>query len=185
MAEHPDGETTDTAPLPDSGKEPLVRVGGQWVPAHQVWARMEVASEVADSIERFNRNFPQLSTDATREVVPLVRQRLKDISIRMPENAPESQDTGSLLVRLLAELSPEEALEQLQEQTGEVISLRDMILLAGEHAYSQALVREAIEYQANAILPEQTALIWNDMARPSPAGGPWTGRKIEQMLEQA
>lgn len=185
MAEkQPGDETAGTVALAAGRQEPMIRVAGRWIPAHQLWAKMEVASEVADSIERFNRNFPGLSTQATREVVPLVRQRLKDISIRMPRQAPSDLDSGSRLITLLAEFSPEEALQQLQEQTGEVISLHELIVLAGGDAYSQALARQALEYQANAILPEQTAQIWNEMARPAPSGGLWTASKIETLLRQ-
>ncbi len=171
---HPKPGTPDAAPM--------IRLGDAWVPAHEAWARMETASAVAGHIERFNRRFPELSTETTREVVPLVRQRLKDISLRMPPKPPPEQNLKEMAAELLVRLSPEEAIEQLFAASGEELTLRELIALAGEQAYIEALTREALEYQANQILPEQTAQIWNDMARPAPGGGLWSGQKVEKLL---
>ena len=174
----------DKNPKPDTpDTAPMIRMGDAWVPAHEAWDRMETASTVADHIERFNRNFPELSTETTREVVSLVRQRLKDISLRMPPRPAPEQDLKEMAAELLVRLSPEEAIEQLFAVSGEELTLRELIALAGEQAYIEALTREALEYQANQILPEQTAQIWNDMARPAPGGGLWSGRKVARLLE--
>ncbi len=171
----------DTA---DAGaeEEPRILIAGQWIPAHQAWDRLNTATEVADAIERFNERFPDLSTPVTREVVPLVRQRLRDIELRMPKRC-EAPDLATLAGELLARLSPEEALEALAEEGGEILNLNELIVLAGEQAYLRALRREAEEYAANAILPEQTAAIWNDMKRPAPGGGLWSRRKVEMILQ--
>jgi hypothetical protein len=168
---------------PGPNDAPMIRIGDRWVPAHEAWAHMETASAVADHIERFNHNFPELSTQTTREVVPLVRQRLKDISLRMPDKS-SARDLSGMARKLLDRLSPEEAIEQLLASSGEELTVRELIALAGEQAYVGALRREAVEYQANQILPEQTAQIWNDMARPAPGGGLWSQQKAEALLDQ-
>lgn len=166
-----------------AGNEPLIKLGDRWVPAHQAWARMETASGFADSIERFNRRFPDLTTKTTRDVVPLVRQRLRNIALRMPEKATEPADPGTILAELLAQVSPEEAIAELHERTGQSVDLRELISLAGEKAYIGALTREANEFRKNCIHPDQTAQIWNEMGRPLPSGGLWSGRRVEELLD--
>ncbi len=153
----------------------MIQLDGKWVPAHEAWAKMEVASEVADAIECFNRKFPNLSTDSTREVVPVVRQRLKDVQLRMPKKPQDAPDLGPVAFDLLARMSPEEAVESIQRDFDQALSLLDLISLAGE----------ADEYRVNAILPEQTAQIWNEMKRPAPGGGLWTGKRVDEILQQA
>lgn len=161
----------------------MIKVAGEWLPAHKVWAKMEFVSELTDIVERFNTRFPTLSTENSRDVVPVVRRRLKDIALHIPRSAQIPPDLAEFVVESLAHMTPEEVVEQLQEQHGETISVRDVITLAGETAYVEALAREASEYQANRILPEQTAQIWNDMARPAPGGGLWSAKKVEQLLQ--
>jgi len=177
------GKNTAKPNSEKAGKEPLIRIGDRWVPAHKAWARMETASGFADSVERFNRRFPDLTTKTTREVVPLVRQRLRDIALRMPEKATEPTDPGTILAQLLAQVSPEDAIAELLERTGKSVDLRELIALAGEDAYIGALAREAGEFRKNSILPEQTAQIWNEMGRPLPGGGLWSGRRVEELLD--
>jgi len=171
MADKP--EKTTQASEENAPKDPMIKVAGVWIPAHEAWARMEIVTEVTDKIERFNNKFPNLSTESTREVVPVVRQRMKDVALRMPRKAPDAPDFATRAGDLLDQMSPEEVLDNIQEEFGESLSLRDLISLAGEAAYIGALIREAQDYRANAILPEQTAQIWNDMARPAPGGGLW------------
>jgi len=144
---------------------------------------MKFATDIVNSIERFNQRFPRLSTQNTLDVVPLVRQRLREISLRMPEN-DEPIDPGELLGQLLEEMSPEDAIVALRRRTGQAIDLRELISLAGEEAYSAALAREAEDFRSNSISPEQTAQIWNESGRPLPGGGLWSGKRIQEMLVQ-
>lgn len=166
----------------DKPEDPMIRFGGEWTPAHEVWKKMETATVVADAIQRFNERFPNLSTNETRKVVPLVRQRLKDIELRMPSPSGELPDLGPIAADLLASFSPEDALEALQERCGVQLDMQQMVQLAGQ-AYVAALSREAGEYEANRILPEQTAQLWNDSGRPAPGGGLWTANKVADLLE--
>ncbi len=145
---------------------------------------MEFATDIVNSIESFNQRFPKLSTPNTREVVPLVRQRLREISLRMPESA-EPIDPGALLGQLLETVSPEDAIVELRRRTGQGIDLRELISLAGEAAYVAALTREVEEFRSNSISAEQTAQIWNESGRPLPGGGLWSGKRIEEMRVQS
>lgn len=164
--------------------EPMIRFGGKWIPAHDLWKKMETANVIADAIERFNTKFPHLSSSHSRDVVPLVRQRLKDIDLRMPEELSEP-DIGEITVALLESTSPEGVITVLNNQYGTRIDIGELMQLAGEQAYASALVREAGEHVRNQISHEQTAELWNDAARPVPGGGLWSAKKVQDLLDQA
>ena len=160
----------------------MIRFGGRWIPAHDLWAKMETANVVADAIERFNAQFPELSNAGTRDVVPLVRQRLKDIDLRMPRD-PQLPDAAPIAIDLLKRMSPEDVVETLREQHNIETDVAQLIQLAGEEAYIAALVREAHEFALNMVSTDQTARLWNDTTRPCPGGGLWSARKIQDLLD--
>lgn len=168
----------------DKPQDPAIRFGGQWRPAHEVWKKMETANVVADAIERFNERFPALSTNETREVVPLVRERLRNIELRMPSRTQGENDLAKVAADLLAEHPPEDVITILREQHATAVDLMHLIRLAGEAAYVHALLREALDYESNRVLPEQTAELWNDMGRPPPGGGLWTVNKVNALLNR-
>lgn len=161
--------------------EPMIRFGGQWIPAHDLWNKMETANVIADAIERFNEKFPYLSSADTRDVVPLVRQRLKDIDLRMPgkDNRP---DLTPIALRLLESMAPEDVIEVLLENHDTALDMVQLIQLVGEEAYLGSLSREAHEFSLNLISPDQTAELWNETSRPAPGGGLWTGKIVSQLL---
>lgn len=161
---------------------PMIRFGGRWSPAHEVWNKMETATFVAAAIERFNAMFPHLSSAETRDVVPLVRQRLKDVELRMPSNPPDLPDPGPVATDLLATQTPERALQALREEHGMELDLLQLVQLVGERPYADALTREAEEYREKRVSPDQTARLWNDAGRPGPSGGLWTAHKIDMLL---
>ena len=161
--------------------DPKIRFGGKWTPAHEVWKKMETANAVAAAIERFNKGFPHLSTVETRNVVPLVRQRLKDIELRMPSDG--LPDLAPIAVDLLKTLTPEAALQALTDAYGVKLELHQLVEMAGNAPYIDALAREAVEYEDNRISPEQTAYLWNDAGRPAPGGGQWNEGMIRDLLD--
>ena len=165
-------------PHPD---QPMIRFGDEWLPAHEVWAKMETANVVVAAIHRFNEQFPDLASTDTRSVVPLVRQRLKDIQLRMPAKTALPSLQG-VAAGLLADMSPEEAIADLADKHGTRLDMRELIQLAGEQAYLHALHREATEYELNRISCEQMAELWNDAGRPAPGGGLWSGNKVCALL---
>lgn len=161
----------------------MIRFGGEWLPAHLVWSKMETASIVADAIARFNERFPQLASTETRDVVPLVRQRLKDIELRMPEKA--APDHANMAAALLGAMAPEAVIETLADRHGLALDLKQLLQLAGEGPYGSALQREARILELNRISPEQTAQLWNEAGRPVPGGGLWNPQKISALLTPA
>lgn len=161
--------------------EPMIRFGGQWIPAHDLWSKMETANVVADAIERFNSKFPELANTDTRDVVPLVRQRLKDIDLRMPGKEAKP-DLSSVVAELLRTMPPEDVIATLRDKHEVDVDFADLIKLGGAEAYAGALSREADTFKLNQISPEQTAELWNEAARPCPEGGLWTARKVEILL---
>jgi len=163
-------------------EQPMIRFDGKWVPAHDVWSKMETANVVADVIERFNNNFPQLANSDTREVVPLVRQRLKNIELQMPAR-DQRPELGPIAARLLDSMSPEDAIEVMANEHAAQLDLLQLIQLAGEQNYAKSLRREAVECRLNRISPEQTAQLWNDLARPAPGGGQWGIDTIGALLD--
>ena len=169
----------------DEPEEPMIRFGGEWMPAHDVWKKMETATVVTDTIDRFNIGFPDLASADTRNVVPLVRQRLKDIQLRMPTSNAESIDFGPIASELLDVMAPEDALEVLKEKHGMELDLGQLILLVGEEKYLGSLAREAKEYELNRLSPKQTAQLWNEAGRASPGGGLWSEEKIKKLLDSA
>jgi len=168
--------------LDEKTEEPMIRFGGEWVPAHDLWNKMETVNVVADAIEHFNDSFPHLSSPDTRDVVPTVRRRLKDIDLRMPgkDNRP---DLTPVAHRLLESMSPEDTIATLLDKYGTQMDIAQLIQLAGEGAYLAALSREAHVFASNLISPEQTAELWNDTARPAPGGGLWTAQIVQTLLD--
>lgn len=166
--------------LPDD-VEPKIRFGGEWIPAHVAWKKMETVTVVVDHIDRFNTDFPQLSSPATREVVPLVRRRLKEIELRIPR-MPDVPDIGPEACALLETTAPEDVIDILAERHGAQLEIGQLIQLAGEQAYLRSLTREAGEYAHNRISPDQTAQLWNELHRPAPGGGLWSAAKVKAIL---
>jgi len=158
-------------------QQPKIRFGGNWIPAHDLWKKMETVTAVMQKIDRFNRKFPELDSADTRDVVPLVRQRLKEIELQMPRNANFS-DLTNAAAELLGSLTLEEAIDALAEQHGTRVDVQQLIRLAGEKPYLQSLAREAHEPRQNKVSPEQMAQLWNDLARPAPGGACRPARKL-------
>lgn len=160
----------------------MIRFGEGWIPAHLAWKKMETANVVVDHIDQFNTNYPHLATAQTRAVVPEVRKRLKEVEVRMPRRK-EQIDLGPVVHDLLANLSPEEVIEQIEREHDITLDLRELISLAGERNYLDALRREAKDFEVNRISPDQTAQIFNESKRLAPGGGLWNQHKVEKLLD--
>jgi hypothetical protein len=164
--------------------EPMIRFGGDWIPAHDLWNKMETANVVADTIERFNVEFPNLASAETRDVVPAVRKRLKEIDLRMPGDY-SAPDLTPIALGLLESMPPEDVIKVLREKYGTEVDMAQLVQLAGEEAYGTALRREARNFALNMISPEQTAELWNDSTRPAPGGGLWSAKTVQDLLDRA
>lgn len=64
-------------------KAPMVRVGDTWVPAHRIWNVVEAMNTATDLVERFNETRPELTTEVTREVVEVARERIRSMELEM------------------------------------------------------------------------------------------------------
>jgi hypothetical protein len=162
-------------------EEPTINFGGEWIPAHDAWKKMETATVVVDAIDHFNEKFPHLASSDTRDVVPLVRKRLKDVQLRMPSKA-QLPDLSSEATSLLETLSPEDVVASLRENHGAEMDMLQFVRLVGDAAYLGALRREAEELQMNRISADQTAQLWNELSRPAPGGGLWSAHKVEKLI---
>ena len=163
--------------------EPMIRFGGEWIPAHDLWSKMETANVVADTIERFNAEFPNLASAETRAVVPTVRKRLKEIDLRMPGEYSVPELTP-IALGLLESMPPEDVIEVLRERYDTEVDMAQLIQLAGEEAYVSALAREARQFALNMISPEQTAELWNESPRRALGGGLWSAKAVQELLDQ-
>ena len=172
-----------SGPSDNDEEEPTIRVGNDWIPARDAWKKMETATVVVEAIDRFNENFPHLSSPDTRDVVPLVRQRLKNIQLKLPKRV-EGPDFPGEAAKLLESLSPEDVIDVLADKHGLELDLMQLVQMVGESAYIGALGREAVEFQLNRISTDQTAQLWNDARRPAPGGGLWTTQKVEGLLKK-
>lgn len=185
-AKHKTGMRTDAqahspTTMNDNDEDPMIRFGEDWIPAQLAWKKMTTATVVVDTIDRFNISFPHLSTPNTRSVVPLARQRLQEAEPQIPIHYRRA-DLSATIENLLRSLSPEDAIDTLREQHDADLSMHQLIQLAGDGAYQRALAREATELKMNRISPQQTAVLWNDAARPAPGGGRWSAQLVETLL---
>lgn len=168
--------------------QPTINFGGEQIPAHEAWGRLETLSTATDLLDRFNADHPDLATEFTVQVVETVRHRLQRIQLTMPaKGGNEGGDTNgvdevNLAKELLAKYSPEEVLEMLEAEHGVEMNIHALSQAAAE-AYVQALAREAVELEANMVLPDQMADLWNELGRPAPGGGLWTTSKVHQLIK--
>jgi len=211
-------------------KIPKVRLGDTWVPAHRIWKVVESITTAADLVEKFNADRAELTTPVTRDVVDMVRTRIRDMELAMggegalqaaaieagvteagAQGAGQHGDTevagvagkhGSIEVaapgggerlvpdedfaeaarQLLAAMSVEEAVDMLKADYDNPVDIRSLVGIVGKEAYMDALAREARDFAANMIAPDQIAELWNDSELPSPIGGRWTTSAVEQLL---
>ena len=158
--------------------EPKILFDGQWIPAHQAWRKLEVATQAAETLERFNREFPHLATSETQAVVEEVKRRMRNIELLMPKRPSHPQEMHHRAQELLQQLGLEETLDILNAEFASDLDLRTLLTLIGQRTYLTALQSEVADLRQNKISDEQTAALWNDSHRPAPGGGLWTATKV-------
>jgi len=169
-----------SARAPGHEQGPKVRLGGTWLPAHDVWRKIETVAAVVDVIEHFNAEFAHLATAETLDVVPCVRRRLDDIEQRMP-NTDGQGALAKYAARLLATLPPEQVIETLATHKGVQMDHAFLAQLAGENHYDEALQRDARVLESHKVSAEQTARLWDDLGRPAPNGRSWRATDVEDL----
>lgn len=162
--------------------EPKILFNGQFIPAHEAWKRMETATVATEILERFNQTFPDLATEETRAVVPLVRKRLKDVEVTLPKRPPKAPEIKERALALLKTTSPEDVLNILRVEFGSELDMQQLLSLTGKEPYLNAISQEADELITNKISNKQMAELWNELKRPAPGGGFWTAAKVANLL---
>ena len=158
-------------------------IAGVEIPAHLAWQKLEVLNTGADLLERLNREFPELATEFSRGVIPRVRARLKTALEALPEKMDHDADLAAFVQEQLKVCSPEEVADKLQEEFGVECDLPGLIYIGGPDAYLESMKREALLYKQNAISPDQTAELWNDLDRPAPGKPHWNGKDVQELLD--
>lgn len=166
----------------DEKKRTVVKIAGMDVPVHLAWTKIESLNTGADLLERLNDQYPDLATDFTRNVLPIVRERLKTSLADVASPPVKDDSVVQLAKELIKQMSPEEVIDRLQQEKDVDVSMTDLIYFISEKDYLDAMKREAIEFSQNQISPEQTAQLWNDLQRPAPGKMNWTPRDISELL---
>lgn len=92
------------------------------------------------------------------------------------------EDFAATAAQLLAAMSVDEALDMLQRDYDNPISPKALVSIVGEEVYLDSMKRQAEEFSANMIAPDQIAELWNESQLPSPVGGLWITSAVEQLL---
>lgn len=84
--------------------------------------------------------------------------------------------------QVLEAMPLEDAMRMLEEDYGEKLAINQLIDLIGQDNYHAALVREAQDFSANKIAPDQIAFLWNESGIARPSGGLWTEQDIAALM---
>ncbi len=156
--------------------------------------------EGADLLDRLNETYPDLADDFTQNSVEEFRR--KSVSLHNHQNQAAEISTSKQLFteetastnpaeqkrietaqELLAIHSLDDVLDILQTEHGTTLDLPQLASLVGNSAYTDALRREAREFQSNAISLPQIAQLWKDFGRPPIGDTEWTVSSVSMILE--
>lgn len=167
-----------------TNKEPMVKIAGQWVPTHRIWKMLETVNTATDLVERYNQENPEQATPITIDAVSDVRARLRALQMELPQSPQDRQrEVANIANELLATLPVDEVVAILEREHETETDIKGLITLVGQEAYMGSMQREAEEYVANMITPDQIAELWNESHRPAPHGGLWTEHLIKKTFE--
>ena len=165
-------------------EEPVVKIAGQWVPTHRIWKMLETVNTATDLVERFNQQNPDHASSITTDAVTAVRERLKALDMSLPKSQDEKmRDLAEIARKLLETMPPEDVLGLLEQEHNLEADLKGLITMVGADAYHDSMRREAEEYVANMITPDQIAELWNEGQRPSPNGGLWSENLVKKTFD--
>ncbi len=168
----------------DSAKS-FIRFAGMDIPAHMAWKKIEVLNTAADNLERLNGQYPHLATEFSREILAIVRKRLKTSVSELGKPKELDNSYIDMLKELIKTDAPEDCLDKVRSAYNIDLNIQDLIYHVGEVNYMEAMIREAELYRDNKILPEQTAELWNQMERPAPGKQHWTGKDVLSLLGES
>jgi len=164
-------------------QETTIEIAGVEVPIHNAWHKIEVLHTAADLLESLNDKYPQLASEFTCTITPIIRERIsKSIGdAKMPPKA--DVDLVEFLVEKLEnDEEPLAIIEQAQQEKGVEITLEDLVYMVGEKTYAGAMTRQAKVYHQNQISPAQTAELWNEAQLPAPGKERWSKSDVEELL---
>lgn len=164
-------------------QETTIEIAGIDVPIHNAWHKIEVLHTAADLLESLNDKYPQLASEFTCSITPIIRERISNSigDAKMPPKA--DVDLVEFLVEKLEQgEEPQTIIEQAHKEKGVEISLEDLVYLVGDKTYSDAMTRQAKVFADNQISPDQTAELWNQAQLPAPGKELWSKSDVEQLL---
>jgi hypothetical protein len=163
-------------------KNTFVKIAGIEIPIHLAWKKIEVLNTGADLLERLNKQYPHLASDFTHDIVPITRDRMKASvgDARPPKKI--SEDIEAYLKEKINEAYPADIVDMVGREKNLDITMEDLLYYVGEENYMKSMERQAHEYQANKISPQQTAELWNMEALPAPGKQHWTENDIRKLL---
>ena len=156
--------------------------------------------EGADLLDRLNEVYPDLADDFTQNSVEEFRRKTinrhtnqgqstavsthKQTFTEEPANTdPAEQKLIETAQELLAIHSFDDVLDILQTEHDITLDLPQLANLIGNNAYTNALRREAHEFQSNAISLPQIVQLWKDFGRPPVGDTEWTESSVSMILE--
>lgn len=96
-----------------------------------------------------------------------------------------NDDYAEAAKQLLGAMSVDEALRMLKNDYDNPVDMVSLVELVGEKTYHDTLLREAKEFVANMIAPDQVAELWNESKYPPPSGNLWTEQAVQDLLKDA
>lgn len=122
-------------------------------------------------LDDLNRLFPQLANANTCDTVGKTRNFVTGLQQAVARH-------------VLAENGLDDTLSVLARQYKIRINALQLQDLVGTDAYIVALRREAHEFAANQISPQQTAKLWNELGRKPMGDEIWTEQGILELLKK-
>jgi hypothetical protein len=168
--------------MSDEKKNNVVRIAGVDVPVHLAWKKIEILNTSADVLQRLNETYPHLASDFTHEIVPLVRERMKDSVEDIGAPPKVAEDIVAYLEDKIQTESPADLVDLLKNEKGIDISLEDLIYFVGEKKYIDSMVRQAREFNQNRISHSQICELWNEIDMPAPGKTHWSVSDIEKLI---
>ncbi|MEW8525970.1 MAG: hypothetical protein AB2552_23315, partial [Candidatus Thiodiazotropha endolucinida] len=85
-------------------------------------------------------------------------------------------------IDLIEENLVDDVLDLLNRESTKEIDYYELIDMVGKDRYIEALTREAVELEVNAISSEQAAELWNNCGKPTVGGERWTATGVSVLM---
>ncbi len=149
----------------------LPSIQGREMEADALTRFIDMMEASVNRLDDLNKSFPQLATPITKDTVTKTRNFVTDLQ-------------KSVARHVLAEHGLDDTLNVLARQFKIRINALQIFDFVGEDAYRQALRREAHDFAANLISPQQTAKLWNELGRQPLGDEIWTEQGVLELLKK-